>query len=939
MISLTLILSLPLLAAPEFAGFQAPGYAVPAAGVRYLPGEVRSEMPLGGLGTGFVGLNSDGSLGASVTENNWLDPLTLPDSNGFSIRAGSATVSLGSAAPLPEGATFWGHYPMADLDAGLLVPGLLVSMRAFSPLVPHEYDLSNTPAALFRYTVTNTSDAALPVEIALDWQAPAVASGLAAEGNVEAGLSWHREFLQPGEVWVVRPSLVFAASRGALEEALAKPVEAGDALQATDAVEGATYKHGAIDNFLVDQWGGFDWEDHGRQSAVYAGVPQVGQVLWQVRHGDVKAGRNREGGFGLSGTGLPAPMKDGTLEVALEVHPAGEQGVTLAYQITNTGEAAVEDVAFGIAVNFDLGGKDAYANNTAQVDEDRGLVIVEQPDGIAAALAGPADSWYAAQWPAAHEAVFNDTLRTAGQGQMSGSTNAVPGGIAWRGERGSYAVGAAGEGWAIDARKSGKDAIMTRAERTLAPQESAEVTFALAWHFPSWRSSDGQDLRHRYTLRYPDAGAVLSDVLGRAAEIEQKIVAWQAMIYGAVAPDNLKDAVINSLYVLPRNSWWLDDGRFFQSESFTGCPITETLVCRYNGTFPLALMWPECEKSTMAEFVRTQQGDGQIAFSFGSPLGTQTPNLEHQQPIVSTEFVLLAWRDFALWQDEAWLRGVYPAMRAAMRFAMTLDTDGDLVVNEAPGSDDGFPANQYYDVWPWYGTSAYTGSICLAAWKALEQAAYAAGDYRFAEEATVSFQKAADALEALLWTGEYYRLYNDPAGERKSDTSLTNALCGQWFAYATGLGPLFPEDHIESVVQTVLRLNDGATPFGAVNGVKPDGAIDMTYAAHSAALTIGEVWNFCAMAEFSGRTDEALRLFDEIYGNVALRQMAPWNIPWSYNPETGAIQWGIHYYSNPCVWTLFQAIAPAAYARLGVQQGQVQSLPVAIEHEEPGTER
>lgn len=31
----------------------------------------------------------------------------------------------------------------------------------------------------------------------------------------------------------------------------------------------------------------------------------------------------------------------------------------------------------------------------------------------------------------------------------------------------------------------------------------------------------------------------------------------------------------------------------------------------------------------------------------------------------------------------------------------------------------------------------------------------------------------------------------------------------------------------------------------------------------------------------------------------------------------GAIKWGINYYSNPCVWTLFQAMEPETYAGLG----------------------
>jgi hypothetical protein len=34
----------------------------------------------------------------------------------------------------------------------------------------------------------------------------------------------------------------------------------------------------------------------------------------------------------------------------------------------------------------------------------------------------------------------------------------------------------------------------------------------------------------------------------------------------------------------------------------------------------------------------------------------------------------------------------------------------------------------------------------------------------------------------------------------------------------------------------------------------------------------------------------------------------------------GAIKWGINYYSNPCVWTLFQAMEPEVYAGLGKEE-------------------
>ncbi|MCX5770282.1 MAG: GH116 family glycosyl hydrolase [Candidatus Hydrogenedentes bacterium] len=523
------------------------------------------------------------------------------------------------------------------------------------------------------------------------------------------------------------------------------------------------------------------------------------------------------------------------------------------------------------------------------------------------------------QWENSRDASLESTSN--GQGpQIADSVVSISDGLMTVSPHGSVAIAARADAddWTIQAVRTQGTLTTATAKKTLAPGESSIVTLALSWNFPEWISSDGERLRHNYAAKYPDAGAVMAATLPHAKQLEGRVIAWQEKIYSSNVPGLLKDAVINSLYILPRNSWWIDDGRFFQSESFTGCPITETFVCRFNGSFPLALMWPELEKATMQAVAAAQAETGEIPFGFGSPAGSRSPYFHVQHPIVSSEFVLLCWRNYQLTRDASFL--MYDPVKKALRYAMTLDKDGDGLVNEDPGSEKGFPANQYYDIWPWWGTSAYTSSIWLAALRAGEETAKLQGDQPFAEELRGWFDRGRASFEEKLWTGDararYYRLYNDPAGKRKSDTLLANGLCGQWFAYAAGLGELLPKDRIDSHISAVLRFNATATEYGTVNGVTPDGKPDVTFPDHSAVLTIGETWNFCAMAAFAGRTDEAVALFDKSYANILLNQRTPWNIPWSLDPKSGAIKWGINYYSNPCVWTLFQALAPEAYVAL-----------------------
>jgi len=667
---------------PAFESARADGFDANVARVNYGAGDAASPIPLGGLGTGFVELNADGTFGATSIENDWLKPRPVGPGSGLIVQVDGKTLDF-TAGPVEDApVTMFGHWPMADLDLGAFDGGVRVDLRAFSPVIPHKYETSGLPVIFFRVRARVSGDSPKVVSTMLRW----------------------------------------------------KPKEA------------------------------------------------------------------------------PA---EGTQPVWVEEEIPAQQGVMLN----------------------------------------------------------------------------------------------VPGG--------SYAVGALGYPGNVRAVVAPDGALEVDAVGSVSPNAPQELVLALAWHFPEWTSSDGETLRHRYAKRFKDAGEVLTYALTRAGDLEREVVDWQEKIYAADAPPALKDACINGLYTLARNSWWTEDGRFFQSESFTGCPITETFVCRFYGSFPLALLWPELEKATMREVVRYQAENGQIPFGFGTPMGSKTPMMNLQVPIVSTEFALTVWRNYQLWQDPQYLADVYPAVKKALRFAMTLDTDNDGLVNEAPGSEEGFPANQYYDIWPWWGTSAYVGGISLAAWRAGEEMAKARVDYEFEKEMRGWYERGAQAYEDKLWTGSHYRLYSGDEKHPASDTSLANALCGQWYAYATGLGPIVPREHVASVIDTVFRLNVAASPYGCVNGVKPDGTPDTSFKDHSAVLTIGELWCFAAMAVHDGhRSQEAVDLFVKSYENIALRQKTPWNIPWSLDPETGAIKWGIHYYSNPCVWTLLQALDPEAWRRL-----------------------
>ncbi len=896
--------------------FGAPGYHVQTSGVWYAEGSASSAMPLGTLGSGYIDLTAGGTFGSSTAENTWLKPQDVPGQAGITLQVDGRKVDLLPGTKPLNTLRFWGHFPMADLDFGPAFGDALVYMRAFAPFIPHDYTLSATPVALFRCIVMNRGSSPVPVEIGIQWQ-DAAPSGKKSQGNVEGVLSWHHDTLAPGDVWRISPEFVFGASRDQVAQRVLETKPGPAPLVGKPVPEGKAYAFGAVTDFLLDGLGGFNWETHRRESAVFSGAPNIGQIFWNLNYGDQSAGRGPDGGYGLKGTTLPTRTKDGKLEVRLSLVPAGPDGVALVFAVLNLSNEPVNGLDFGFAVNADIGGPAHAEHQHAEYDDEQihGAVFVDQRTGVVLALAGQPDKGMVGTWPQAHAAMAANRWPSQEKASAAPEVATAANCIQVKNGRGSYAVGVmGGANWAIEHVRKDGGIYRAQAVTTLPAGENTELTLGLAWYFPTWTSSDGEQLRHRYAKLYDDAAGVLAVAMPKASEIENKIVAWQEPIYASVTPPFLKDALVNGLYVMARNSWWMDDGRFFQSESFTGCPITETFVCRFNGSFPLAVLFPECEKATMRSVAAAQAPTGEIPFGFGSPMGSRSPMFQIQHPIVSPEFVLTTWRDYVLWKDRAYLDAMYARCQAAMHYAMTLDTDHDGVVNEHPGNEKGFPANQYYDIWPWWGTSAYTGSIWLAALRAGEEMAKIEGDKAFAEEMRRWFDAGSKSFYAKLWTGAYYRLYNDPERKRVSNTSLTNALCGQWYAYATGLGEIVPAATIPSEVDTVFRWNVAATPYGAVNGVRPNGRPDETFPDHSAVITIGEVWNFCALAAYAGRKEDAMRLFVDSYSNILLRQRTPWNIPWSLDRTTGAIKWGVNYYSNPCVWTLFQALDPAAYA-------------------------
>jgi uncharacterized protein (DUF608 family) len=87
---------------------------------------------------------------------------------------------------------------------------------------------------------------------------------------------------------------------------------------------------------------------------------------------------------------------------------------------------------------------------------------------------------------------------------------------------------------------------------------------------------------------------------------------------------------------------------------------------------------------------------------------------------------------------------------------------------------------------------------------------------------------------------------------------MADQLAGQWYADATGLGDLLPEDRIQQALRTIHAQNVrrfGGGRMGAVNGMRPDGSVDES-SEQSAEVWVGTTYALAAFMIGRGLIEE-----------------------------------------------------------------------------------
>ncbi len=139
-------------------------------------------MPVGGITSGQLYLGGDGQLwhwdifnimsadpGGSGGDRYYLNPLTQQKSfeNGFgiNIKQGLKVYNRALNADGFSNIEFKGKYPIGQVSYKDEFLPVEVELKSFSPFIPTDIDNSSLPLTVMEYTVTNSDDAQLEVEL------------------------------------------------------------------------------------------------------------------------------------------------------------------------------------------------------------------------------------------------------------------------------------------------------------------------------------------------------------------------------------------------------------------------------------------------------------------------------------------------------------------------------------------------------------------------------------------------------------------------------------------------------------------------------------------------------------------------------------------------------------------------------------------------------
>jgi non-lysosomal glucosylceramidase len=159
-------------------------------------------------------------------------------------------------------------------------------------------------------------------------------------------------------------------------------------------------------------------------------------------------------------------------------------------------------------------------------------------------------------------------------------------------------------------------------------------------------------------------------ILHNFDRLRARSLEWHDTLIRKDLPEWLRDAIINSTYVISSNSWLDERGRFAMLEATSSARQLGAIASFFHetGSLPVLEMFPELEKRFLEMVADNAREDGYIMHDFGvdsldHPTGGYTYPPDWKD--TGSVFVLLAYRDYHRMNDMEFLTKMYPKMMKA----------------------------------------------------------------------------------------------------------------------------------------------------------------------------------------------------------------------------------------------------------------------------------
>lgn len=736
-------------------------------------------MPVGGICAGQLYLGGDGRLWhwdifnqeARTGAEHYANPLkpTAPLDQGFKL-----SIIVGGkqqVRPLDHSGwkdvTFNGEYPIGFVEYRDPESPLAVSLEAFSPFIPLNTEDSALPATVMRFTVKNTSAAKVEAELA---------------GWLENAVCLNSAKSQPGR-WrnrtVRRNGLTFlecsAEAAPEQERAAKRPDIVFDDFENETyegwIVTGTAFGTGPIEKDKVPKYQG-DLGMHGNRAVnSHSTAPSQG-----VGTKDGAIGTLTSKPFVIERDFIRLLIGGGTHQGATCINLLVEDKVV--HSVTGKNDNHMLPHSFPVRLwagkqarlQIVDTGKSGWGNigidHIVFTDTPSGpsLPLVQQPDFGTMGLALLEGKSPAAIAPASDAPV----IKPFGE-KITGSL----------------------------ARKM-----------SLAPGQSATVTFVLTWHFPNIKLAKLGDYQGRwYGKRFAGALAVAEYVTANFDRLASQTRLWHDTWYDSTLPYWFLDRTfLNTSILASSTCYWFGNGRFYAWEGVGCCAGTCTHVWHY--AHAVARLFPSLERN-LREMV--DYGTG-----FDADTGRIRFRAEHNNHWAvdgQAGVILRTYREHQMSADDAFLRRVWPKAKQALQFLITQDGNNDGLLEGAQ--------HNTLDA-DWWGEVAWLSGLYLSALRAGEEMAREAGDASFAKQCAAIVEKGRRLMVERLFDGEYFINKVSP---QHPDTINSGTGCeidqvfAQSWAFQVGLSRVLPEKETRSALRSLWRYNftPDVGPYRAAN--------------------------------------------------------------------------------------------------------------------------